>query len=245
MKKWLLGILAGGIVLLLAWLFLPRLPFFKRPPVARIYVEPRGGMAPLTVNLASVGANPKNEELQLEWTVDGAVVSSKNYFYHKLETPGQHTVTLKVTDHRGAFSTDSVTIKIAQRTPPPLAWSMAGPIEGMQCVQVNEPADPAPWADNYLCSVEDFGIRWSSAGPIAGMRCTQITEPAEPVGHGWDDNYLCVPESSPLELEWSNTGRIAKKKCIAIREIKDRDGWRKTALCYSLNSTDEAQKPAS
>jgi hypothetical protein len=243
MKKWLLGILAGGIVLLLAWLFLPRLPFFKRPPVARIYVEPRGGMAPLTVNLASVGANPKNEELKLEWAVDGAVVSSRNYFYHKLETPGQHTITLKVTDGRGVSSSDSVTISIVPG--PSLVWSMAGPRANMHCVQVNEPADPAPWADNYLCSVEDFGIRWSSAGPIAGMHCTQITEPAEPVEHGWTDNYLCVPDSSPLELQWSTAGRIAKQHCVPIKELRDRDGWKNNYLCYTLNAKHEAQKPAS
>ena len=245
MNKWLLGILAGGIVFLLAWLFSPVLPFLRKPPVAQIYSDPPSGLAPLTVVLASVGANPGKEELQLEWTVDGAVVSTKNYFYQRLETGGQHTITLKVTDHRGASSTDSVTIKIIQRTPPPLAWSMAGPIEGMQCVQVNEPADPAPWADNYLCSVEDFGIRWSSAGAIAGMRCTQITEPAEPAAHGWDDNYLCVPDSSPLELHWSTTGPIEKKRCIPIQELRDRDGWKNNSLCYFLNVTNKAQKPAS
>jgi PKD repeat protein len=244
MRKWLLGILAGGIVLLLAWLFLPALPFLRRSPVAQIYVDPRGGRAPLTVTLANVGTNRENEELQLEWTIDGTVVSNRNYFFHKLETPGQRTITLKVTDQRGASSTDTVTISVAAPPERLLVWSMAGPVAGMHCVQVYEPADPAPWSDNYLCSSRDLGIQWSAAGPIAGMRCTQITEPAEPVEHGWTDNYLCVPESSPLELEWSNTGRIAKKKCIAINEFKDRNGWRKTALCYSLNSTDEAQKPA-
>ncbi len=245
MKKWLLGILAGGIVFLLAWLFLPRLPFFKRPPVARIYTDPRGGVAPLTVMLASIGANPKNEQLQIEWTVDDSVVSNRGYFYHKLETAGQHTVTLKVTDPRGVSSIDSVTINLAQRTLPTLAWSMAGPVGGMHCVQVNEPADPAPWADNYLCSVEDFGIRWSSAGPIAGMRCTQITEPAEPAAHGWDDNYLCVPDSSPLALQWSTAGPIAKQHCVAIKELRDRNGWKNNYLCYTLNAKHEAQKPAS
>ncbi len=228
MKKWVWGILASGIVLLLAWLFLPALPFLRRSPVAQIYADPRSGRAPLTVTLANVGTNRENEELQLEWTIDGTVVSNRNYFFHKLETPGQHAITLKVMNQRGVSSTDTVTISVAAPPERLLVWSMAGPA----------------WSDNYLCSSRDLGIQWSAAGPIAGMRCTQITEPAEPVEHGWTDNYLCVPESSPLELEWSNTGRIAKKKCIAIREFKDRNGWRKTTLCYSLNSTDEAQKPA-
>ena len=243
MKKWLLGILAGGSVLLLAWLFLPGLPFLRRSPVAKIYVDPRGGVAPLTVLLASVGANPKNEELQLEWTVDGSAVSTRNYFYRELKTPGQHTITLKVTDPRGVSSTDSVTISLIQGSS--LVWSMAGPLKDMHCVQVNEPADPAPWADNYLCSAKDYEIRWSSAGPLAGMRCTQITEPAEPAEHGWDDNYLCVPDSSPLELQWSTAGRIAKQRCVLIGELRDHDGWKNNYLCYTLNAKHEAQKPAS
>ncbi|HKA56658.1 MAG TPA: PKD domain-containing protein [Candidatus Binatia bacterium] len=246
MKKWLLGILAGGLVLLLAWLFLPALPFLRRGPVAQIHVEPQRGAAPLTVLLASAGANSDLKDLQFEWTVDGAVVSDRYYFYHKLTAPGRHTITLKVTDPKGVSNTDTVTVDVAQRAMPPLAWSTAGPVGGMDyCVQVNEPADPAPWGDNYLCSSQDFGLKWSSAGPIAGMRCTQITEPEEPAEHGWGDNYLCVPESSPLELEWSNKGPIAGKKCLKIGEAADRHGgWKRNSLCYSLNSTAEAQKPA-
>jgi len=244
-NKWILGILASGLVFLLAWLFLPAPPSLRRAPIARIYVDPPAGEAPLTVWLVNAGAQATNEELQLEWTVDGAAVSNKGSFYHKLETAGPHTITLKVTDQRGASSTDSVTVTTVAPPERLLVWSMAGPVKGMNCVQVYEPEDPDPWADNYLCSSRDLGIQWSAAGSIAGMRCTQITEPREPAKHGWTDNYLCVPESSPLELEWSNRGRrIEKKKCLAIREFKDRDGWRRTALCYSLNSTDEAQKPA-
>ena len=246
MKKWVIGILAGGVVLLITWLVVPLLPFFRQPPVARIYADPLGGLVPLTVDLASIGANPKNEKLQLEWTVDGAVISDKIFFRHRLETAGKHTVTLKVTDQRGASSTDTVTVSVAQMVPMALAWSIAGPVEGMSyCVAVNEPADPAPWADNYLCSREDFGIRWSSAGPVAGMRCTQITEPREPAAHSWDDNYLCVPDSSPLELQWSTAGRIAKRRCVPVTEPLDRDGWKNDYLCYTLKPKDEAQKPAS
>ncbi|HEV8717435.1 MAG TPA: PKD domain-containing protein [Candidatus Binatia bacterium] len=241
MNKWLLGILAGGLIFLLAWLFLPALPFVPRMPVAKIYAEPPEGVAPLTVLLVSVGANSKNEELQFEWTVDGAVVSNSVYFHHRLETVGQHTITLKVTDRRGASSTDAVTVNVPQGK---IAWSTEGPLGGMHCVQVSEPADPAPWDNDYLCSYLDVGFKWSSAGPITGMRCTQITEPAEPAEHGWTDNYLCVPESSPLELTWSNAGPVAGKKCLRIGASRDRHGWKNNALCYSVSSIDVAQKPA-
>jgi PKD repeat protein len=248
-NKWLWGMLAGGLVFLLAWLLLPALPFLHRAPVARIYADPRKGVAPLTVHLVGVGTHADSEELQFEWTVDGTVISNRSYFFHKLETAGQHTITLKVTNPNGLSNTDTVTVDVAQKVIPLLAWSMAGPRAGMNyCVAFNEPADPAPWADNYLCSTKDFGMKWSAAGPIAGMRCTQITEPAEPVEHGWTDDYLCVPESSPLELKWSNAGPIVGKECVGIGEGADRHGrrraWKKNFLCYSLNSTDEAQKPA-
>jgi PKD repeat protein len=245
MNKWLLGILVSGLVVLLAWWFLPALPFLRQAPIAKIYAKPQEGPAPLSFLLVSAGKNSRSRELRFEWAVDGSVVSNEPYFHHRLNTAGQYTVTLKVTDPGGLSSTDAVTINVVPRVPPLLAWSVAGPVEGMNyCVAFTEPADPAPWGDNYLCSSRDFGLKWSSAGPITGMRCTQITEPKEPVEHGWTDNYLCVPESSPLELTWSSTGPIEGKECIRIGEHADRHGWKKTSLCYSLNSTDEAQKPA-
>ncbi len=245
MRKWVLGSLAAGLVFLLAWLFLPALPFLSRAPVAQIYAQPREGTAPLTVLLLSAGANSKREGVQFEWTVDGSVVSNHGYFHYKLTTVGQHTIMLKVADSKGSSSTDTITVDVTERVLPLLAWSATGPVEDMKyCVAVNEPADPAPWKNNYLCSAQDFGMKWSSAGPIAGMRCTQITEPAEPGEHGWTDNYLCVPESAPLELVWSNAGPVAEKTCLPIYERKDQHGWKNNALCYSLNSKDEAQKPA-
>jgi Dual-action HEIGH metallo-peptidase len=112
------------------------------------------------------------------------------------------------------------------------SWSSAGPLAGQFCTHVNEPSDPHAWADNYLCSKVNFGIKWSNKGPIGGMRCTQIFEQAEPTAHAWFDNYLCVPNSSPLQLAWSQAGPIAGKGCVQVHEAADPHAWADNYLCY-------------
>jgi len=113
-----------------------------------------------------------------------------------------------------------------------LAWSAAGPIKGMSCVQITEPADPQAWTSDYLCSSEDLGIRWSHAGPIPDMRCTAITEPVEPKSESWLDNYLCVPESSSYHFSWSSEGPIEGMSCVQWAEPRDPDTWNDNYLCW-------------
>ena len=74
-----------------------------------------------------------------------------------------------------------------------IRWSYAGPIAGMQCTQIIEPAEPArhTWRDNYLCVPPGSPIHftWSYAGAVPGMQCVQFLEPSDP--HTWQDNFLC------------------------------------------------------
>jgi MYXO-CTERM domain-containing protein len=76
-----------------------------------------------------------------------------------------------------------------------LRWSSSGPIDGMRCTNVAEPAehDPAPWQDNYVCVPEDAAeeLSWSTSGPIDGLSCVRWYEAADLDG-SWADNYLCV-----------------------------------------------------
>jgi hypothetical protein len=67
----------------------------------------------------------------------------------------------------------------------------SGASAGMVCTQVNEPADPHAWRDNYSCAPRELGLRWSYAGPIAGMNCVPFSEGADP--NIWNDNHLCFP----------------------------------------------------
>lgn len=74
-----------------------------------------------------------------------------------------------------------------------MRWSSAGPVAGMRCTQVVEPAEPAhtTWTDNYLCLSRDeyLNFKWSYDGPVAGLRCVRWHNPRDP--HTCTDNYLC------------------------------------------------------
>jgi hypothetical protein len=77
-----------------------------------------------------------------------------------------------------------------------IRWSSAGPIAGLYCVQIREPAEPSytTWNDNYLCGPSwVFGLNttWSYAGrPLGGFHgCINFNDPQDP--HTWADNWLC------------------------------------------------------
>jgi hypothetical protein len=240
MKKWLFVLLAAGGLFAVGWFVAPFLPFFERP-IAKIRAKPPGGKVPLTVWFTNISENPAGGELQSEWTINGTVVSTEKSFVQQFPSSGRYTTTLKVTDARGKTSATTLAVKVE----PSLMWSMDGRLKrGAFCLSVNEPDDPDTWADNYLCSTEDFGFKWSSAGPIAGMRCLQITAPEEPAEHGWDNNYLCVPESSPLELRWSTQGNLMEMPCLDFEELADPHGWDNNSLCYSSNLEGTVQASA-
>lgn len=71
---------------------------------------------------------------------------------------------------------------------------------GMQCIGVNEPADPdGTWSDNSLCFTKALfnRVKWSERGKIPGMNCRQVHEAAEPEHTSWHDNYLCFSLDNP------------------------------------------------
>ena len=88
--------------------------------------------------------------------------------------------------------TDNYFCSKLTKSDPGMKWSMAGPIEGMKCVNTHEAADPHTWEDNFLCVPPDspYDFQWSSAGPIGGLDCIQWLEDSDP--DTWTDNYLCA-----------------------------------------------------
>lgn len=112
-----------------------------------------------------------------------------------------------------------------------LKFSSAGPIAGMHCTQISEPADPHGWSDNYLCSERALGLRWSSSGAIAGMTCVNVKEPSESM---WSNNYLCTPEN--WGLTFSNDGVPSGKECVTFNEPSDPNSWNNNALCWDPNA---------
>jgi hypothetical protein len=88
-----------------------------------------------------------------------------------------------------------------------------------------------------VIAVPDF--KWSHSGPISGMKCTQILEGSD--SDSWNDNYLCIPKESTLELQWSYSGPVSDMKCTQIIEGSDPDTWNDNYLCIPKESTLELQ----
>ncbi|MFO0626037.1 MAG: M23 family metallopeptidase [Polyangiales bacterium] len=118
----------------------------------------------------------------------------------------------------------------------PFGFHCAGPIAGMTCTSVNEPADPHAWSDNYFCSDLDRGLRWSYSGPIAGMSCTPVNEGSEPTAHTWGDNYLCAPGWLPYRFQFSSAGPVAGMSCVQWSEPSDPHTWNDNFLCWSRSA---------
>src|SRR5262245_21587155 len=111
-------------------------------------------------------------------------------------------------------------------------FSPSIPIPGMHCISVNEPSDPDTWVDNYLCSSANIGMRFFSAGRPSGMNCIQVNEPSEPAGHGWGDNWLCVPQGTTIDWVWKFDGQKSGYTCEKWSEPSDHDSWHDNYLCY-------------
>ncbi len=116
-----------------------------------------------------------------------------------------------------------------------MRWSHAGPIAGMNCTNVAEGAEanPAIWADNYLCTPKQspWKFSWSSAGPIAGRACIHWNEPADP--NSWHDNYLCaepVGEFTNAGYTFSSAGPRGGT-CVNVDEPSDPDTWADNFFC--------------
>ncbi len=151
-------------------------------------------------------------------------------------------------EHKSNNCSTEAVFTVANPPPPPapppppqttspdgkFTWSYSGPISGMVCVQIIEPADPHTWEDNYFCSNEDYGIQWSCCGPIGNMKNTQIIESADP--ETWDDNYLAVPNDSLINFSWSSAGPIAGLNCVQWIEPADPHTWDDNYLCYTIDA---------
>jgi hypothetical protein len=117
-----------------------------------------------------------------------------------------------------------------------LEWSSSGPIADRFCTHIWESSDiDHGWTDNYLCAPEDLGLAWSPALPLGALPCLQISEPSDP--DTWHDNYLCwgTYARRDLDLEWSTTGPVANKTCVAFDEGAEpaEHGWADAYLCSS------------
>ena len=122
--------------------------------------------------------------------------------------------------------------------PEDFAWSLGGNLPGYSCIDILNGCEPDShtWFDNKFCwkkGKRDPGIIWSERRPIDNMRCTLVNEPSDP--HCWDDNYLCVPEKSPLHFKWSHRWPIPNSYCMQWVENSDPHYWHDNYLCGEKN----------
>ena len=97
-------------------------------PVAQIKADQKHGTLPLTIHLdGSDSKDPEGGKLQYSWTRQGQEFSTEVAPKITLTEPGDHVITLKVTDDKEASSSTAHTIT-AGNTPPVLAFE--APLDG-------------------------------------------------------------------------------------------------------------------
>ncbi|MFT6863158.1 MAG: cytochrome c [Akkermansiaceae bacterium] len=97
-------------------------------PIAQFQTDQKYGSIPLTVSLESSGSqDPEGGRLRYSWSHHGKEFSTATAPKLTLSEPGDHVITLKVTDEDGASSDTSHTIT-AGNTPPSLAFE--SPLDG-------------------------------------------------------------------------------------------------------------------
>jgi hypothetical protein len=139
---------------------------------------------------------------------------------------------------------------VPNNSPYNFKWDSAKRIDGLECIQWDEPADPDTWADNFLCNEKLEGPavtaplpkwaddwKWSYAGAPDGYTCERILERAEPEETTWRDNYFCWRnDMNDPGLRWSMAGPIAGQKCTQILETADPQTWSDNYICLPLDT---------
>ncbi|MDM8565756.1 PKD domain-containing protein [Candidatus Halobeggiatoa sp. HSG11] len=119
------------------------------PPVASFTASPENGPTPLTVKLNADNSYDEDGEIvKYAWTVDGNSVTLTNNEIILSEV-GTHTITLTVTDDKGATSQVSKTITVTENTPPVASFT-ASPESGPAPLTVNVSASKSHDEDGEI-----------------------------------------------------------------------------------------------
>lgn len=98
------------------------------PPVANFEPDRTHGPVPLNIKLDASGSTDlEGGQLQYAWSLNGTEFADAEEVTLQLTSPGNHTITLKVTDPQGAVDTMTQSI-VAGNTPPSLAFHK--PLDG-------------------------------------------------------------------------------------------------------------------
>ncbi|CAF4083719.1 unnamed protein product, partial [Rotaria sp. Silwood1] len=138
------------------------------------------------------------------------------------------------TRHTIAQHSNTIGIEVAKRMSDDLPWnamrnltnllrSNSGSVQfrfsspsyiyNWYCVKMFEAT--GSWHDNYLCTNRNIGLHWIWDNRVCrtDLKCIATAEPSD---NRWNDNALCLPVQSKIELVWSYCGRVAQMNCSRL-----------------------------
>lgn len=194
------------------------------------------------VNLVLDSLNPSTSGKKLHTAVRNFEGSSKVTIVARV--PPNRNATIKlgtVFSGQGAIRITPVRASIQtfevlkpEDDPNFLRWSFAGPISNMHCANFDEQSDREhTWADNFLCSATDIGLKFSLAGPINDQKCIQVNEPSEAPEKTWNDNYLCWTDDK-FKLSWFYYDPGKREACVLVNEPSEpiANNWHDNYICW-------------
>lgn len=111
-------------------------------------------------------------------------------------------------------------------------FNASSPVGGMWCVQLYE--NLVSWHDNYLCTNRDIGLVWTlnhwGYGCDTNYKCTRTIEPSVAA---FQDNALCLPVQSNIELVWSYCSKPRLDwDCVLVYDPSSDSSMNDNYLCY-------------
>jgi PKD repeat protein len=141
----------------------------NRPPVARLTVSPGNGTAPLVVTAdATASSDPDGRIASAKINFGDGVVVTGLKASHSYSKAGNYTVTVVVTDDRGANSSATATVSVSAHAPPSV---------GVAVTAASGRAPLAVWAtvnaSGKGAAVSTVTINWGDGTtPSSGSRAT-------------------------------------------------------------------------
>jgi glucose/arabinose dehydrogenase len=175
----------------------------NRPPTAvASATSPTSGPAPLTVSFSgSSSSDPDGDAITYSWDLNGdgsygdATTPTASYTY---TTPGTYSVTLRVTDARGASSTSApITVNVGGNTPPnPVIDSPASTLQWSVGTTVNFTGHATDAQDGTLTGT---ALQWTLIIHHCPSDCH--THTIGNVGTGTSGSFQAPDHSYPSYLE--------------------------------------------
>jgi hypothetical protein len=117
-------------------------------------------------------------------------------------------------------------------TPLQFRFNSSSHINGWWCVKMGELT--TGWTNNYLCTNKDIGLVWrchhNECRPT--LKCTATVEPLDPQVWWWQDNALCLPVTSNVEMIWSYCGSLPEMLCVRLLDNASPQPFSDNFLCW-------------